>query len=94
VSLDRLLVVTAAVRREAIRRDAGERRDPRFDTPIAVLLDLADELSTPIPADVDAQVEELHAGRYGDSERGLLDDCTCDDTCEASLHLASCPRHR
>lgn len=94
MNLDRLLAVTALVRREAIRRDAGEERDPRFDVPLSVLLDLADDL-IPLSADVDVLLEELHAGRpaagVGDV-RAMLDDCTNDAACESAVHLSSCPR--
>jgi hypothetical protein len=70
VNLDRLLGATSAVRREAIRRDAGERHDPRFDVPIAMLLDLADDLSDHglVSADVDVFVEDLHAVHWLDAE--------------------------
>jgi hypothetical protein len=60
VSLERLLVATAAVRREAFRRDAGYDPDGRFDVPIAMLLDLDDELNPPDPAEADREVERLH----------------------------------
>lgn len=58
----RVFEAAAAVQREAIRRDIGKPRDPRFDVAITMLLDLADELER-APADVDVLLEELHAGR-------------------------------
>lgn len=90
--LDRLLDVTSLVRREAFRRDAGEERDPRFDVPITVLLDLGDDL-LPAAADVDRYVQHLH-GLDDDDERALLDNCTNDAACEARMHLSTCPRRQ
>ncbi len=42
--LDRLMRVTGACAQEGVRRAFGDTPDPRYDIPLAMLLDLADEM--------------------------------------------------
>jgi hypothetical protein len=91
--LDRLRRGVRACAHEGVRRDLGELADSRFDVPIAMLLDLADELEVASERLADpVEVEELH-GQPIDA-RAALDGCTEMAGCGSSLHLSSCPEAR
>jgi hypothetical protein len=91
MNAERILDAAAAAVREAERRSGGDPPDRRFDIPLAMLEDLAEELFLEPTGVYEVRIPETGLDAVAAARRA---ECTNDGECDALVHLPACPRRR